>query len=100
MNESNQEADPLIEQFRQLQPAKSTTDMRETFYRAGYEACRVQMRSNHSRHLAVGIAAALIAAMITLPTSYLAGKTAASGPSIQELAQADEADLLVARSDR
>ena len=98
MNESNQPSDPLIGQLQRLQPAKSTMDVRETFYRAGYEACRVQMRSGQSRKLAIGLAAAMIALLVTVPTSYLAGKATASGSGRQDLAQADPIGLQTARS--
>ncbi len=86
MNEANPSKDALVEKLQLLRPVKAHVDLRDTFYQAGYEACRTQMQARNHRNFFIGIAATLLALIVSVPVSYQAGRTTAAATGSQSIA--------------
>lgn len=93
MSDHLPEVDEFAEKIRQLRPNSSVMDPRETFYRAGYEACRAESNQQSWKqaprhHWIPGVIAACIGLFVFAPVTYHAGRTAGIEKGRQQIAVA------------
>ncbi|TWU04436.1 hypothetical protein [Stieleria varia] len=85
---SNGDDESIADALRGLVPATATIDVREVFYRAGYEAAlaeRSTLTAKPQPRREIGkwrsmLAASLLTALVTLPTAYTVGTSNSSNP--------------------